>query len=95
VGDPPGAFHSAQPTILPEMSNIHFAADAIHPVHSNGAAGGIYSTRSGNSNPPSIAEKDGAMHKAYVLDGKDEENGLKQEGDIKHKQVGTFSLLYT
>jgi len=72
------------------MSNIHFAADAIRPVRSNGAPGGIYSTRS-TSNPPSLAEKSG--RKAYVLDGKDEEVGLKQEGDIKQKQVRTLSLV--
>lgn len=72
------------------MSNIHFAADAIRPVQSNGAPGGIYSTRS-TSIPPSFAEKSG--HKTYVLDGKDEEVGLKQEGDVKQKQVRTLSLI--
>lgn len=66
------------------MSNVQFASDAIHPVHSNGAAGGIYSIRS-NSKAPSLAEKSG--HKLSVLDEKDEENGLKQEGDVKQKQV--------
>ena len=72
------------------MSNIHFAADAIRPVHSNGAPGGIHSTRS-TSIPPSFTEKSG--HKAYVLDGKDEEVGLQQEGDVKQKQVRTISLI--
>lgn len=59
-------------------------------MRSNGAAGGVYSTRSA-SNPPSLAEKAG--HKAYVLDGTDEEVGLKQEGDIKRKQVRLLSLV--
>ena len=91
VGNPLGAFPT-QPTVLHEMSNIHFTADAIYRVHSTGAAGGIYSTRN-HSSPPSIAEKHDTEHKAYVLDGKDEENGLRQEGDLKQKQVSTINQL--
>ena len=70
------------------MSSIHFTSDAIRPVRSNGAPGGVYSTRN-NSNPSVLAEK-ARIRDNSIEEGSDEGIDLKQEGDIKKKQVTRF-----
>ena len=72
------------------MSNIHFASDAIRPAGSNGAPGGVYSIRN-NSNPSVLAEK-ARMRESSMEEGSDEGIDLKQEGDIKKKQVKRFDV---
>ena len=72
------------------MSSIHFASDAIRPVRSNGAPGGVYSTRN-NSNPSVLADN-GRTKENSMEEGSDEGIDLKQEGDIKKKQVTRFNI---
>ena len=64
------------------MSTVQFASDQIQPVRSNTAPGGVFSTRN--------ASKTSSLGAGYHTRQDDiEEEGvdLKQEGDIKHKQV--------
>ena len=62
------------------MTNIQFASDAIAPVRSNGNgnSGGVYSIRNGSER---FSLKD---HDNEDVEG---EQSLKQDGDIRTKQV--------
>ena len=64
------------------MSTIQFTSDQIRPVKSNTAPGGVYSTRN-----VSKASSLGERYRTKQDDVEQEGNNLKQEGDIKHKQV--------
>ncbi|MCJ1471949.1 hypothetical protein MMC13_000591 [Lambiella insularis] len=73
------------------MSSVQFASDQIRPVNSNSAAGGVYSTRNASRTSTSLAER----LPAKVSDVEEESGNLKQEGDIKTKQVfGGWLLLW-
>ncbi|MCJ1414727.1 hypothetical protein MMC32_001054 [Xylographa parallela] len=72
------------------MSTIQFTSDQIRPVKSNTAPGGVYSTRN-----VSKASSLGERYRTKQDDVEQEGNNLKQEGDIKHKQVfGGWLLLW-
>ena len=75
------------------MSTIQFAQDAIYPVRTNGSAGGVYSMRN-VSKTSGLAEK--ASVKDLVLEETDSaDHGLRQEGDLKKKQVRKSSKILT
>ncbi|MCJ1435935.1 hypothetical protein MMC27_005311 [Xylographa pallens] len=70
------------------MSTIQFTSDQIRPVKSNTAPGGVYSTRN-------VSKTSSLGERYHTKQGDVEEEGgkLKQEGDIKHKQVFSGWLL--
>ena len=64
------------------MSTVQFSSDQIRPIKSNTVAGGVYSTRNA-SKTSSLGER----YHTKPGDVEEEASNLKQEGDIKHKQV--------
>lgn len=74
---------SVQICLLPGMSSIQFASDQIRPVKSNTSAGGVFSTRNASRTSTSLTER----LPAKIGDIEEEGNDLKQEGDLKTKQV--------
>ena len=63
------------------MSTIQFTSDQIRPVKPNIAPGGVYSTRN-------VSKTSSLGEKYHTKQGDIEEaSNLKQEGDLKHKQV--------
>ena len=75
------------------MSTIQFAGDAIHPVRSNGAAGGVYSTRNNASRTSNLVpDSKYSAKQADIEEADGSEAGLRQEGDVKKKQVGELHM---
>ena len=67
-------------------TSIQFSPDAIHPIRSNHGIGpgGVYSTRNASKSSSLVH---GHAAKEIDLENADEEPSLKQEGDLRTRQV--------
>jgi hypothetical protein len=81
------------------MATIQFEEPDLHRAKSNedsrGIASGVYSTRSHSIDrrTPSRGRRSSLDRRSHLSsqleEGHDEDSGLRQEGDFKHRQVST------